>query len=55
LVNEEQGTTFSVQYTCNSLTDYEDYKKFHAPRLQKQLADKYGNKLVAFRTLLEIV
>ncbi len=55
LVNEEQGTTYSVQYTCNSLTDYEEYKKFQAPHFQKQLSDKYGNKLVAFRTLLEIV
>jgi hypothetical protein len=55
LVDEEQGSTYSVQYTCNSLSDYGQYKKFQASHFQKQLADKYGNKLVAFRTLLEIV
>lgn len=55
LVNEEQGTTYSVQYTCNSIQDYEEYKQLHAPRLQKEVANKFGNKLVAFRTLLEIV
>jgi hypothetical protein len=55
LVNEEHGTTYSVQYTCNSLAEYEEYKRLHAPRMKKQLADKYGSKLVAFKTLLEIV
>lgn len=55
LVNEEQGTTFSFQYTCANMLDYEEYKKLHAPRLQKEVADKYGNKQVSFRTLLEII
>lgn len=55
LVNEEQGTTYSVQYTCNNVQDYEEYKQLHAPRLQKEVANKFGNKVVAFRTLLEII
>lgn len=55
LINEEQGTTYSVQYTCADIRDYEEYKQLHAPRLQKEVALKYGNKVVAFRTLLEII
>ncbi len=55
LVDEEQGTTYSVQYTCNSIQDYEEYKQLHAPRFQQEIAVKYGTKLVSFRTLLEIV
>jgi Domain of unknown function (DUF4286) len=55
LVSEEQGTTYSVQYTCDNIKEYEEYKLLHAPRLQKIVATKYGSKLVAFRTLLEIV
>jgi hypothetical protein len=55
MVNEESGTTYSVQYTLSSIDDYERYKTEHAPRLQKDHAARYGNKTVAFRTLLELV
>jgi hypothetical protein len=49
------GTTYSVQYSCNSMDDYEQYKTHHAPGLQAKTAAKYKDKFVAFRTLLEIV
>ena len=55
LVNEEQGTTFSVQYTCKNMDEYSTYKQNHAPRLQKDHTEKYGSKCVAFRTLLQVL
>lgn len=55
LVNEESGTTYSIQYTCESMERLEEYQAKHAPRLQKEHSDKYKDKFVAFRTLLEIV
>lgn len=55
LIDEEQGTTYSIQYTCLSMDDLKEYQAKHAPRLQKEVTDKYANKFVAFRTLLEIV
>ena len=55
LVDEEQGTTYSIQYTVNNMKDLEEYQQRHAPRLQKEHSDRYANKFVAFRTLLEIV
>lgn len=55
LVEEEQGTTYSVQYTAANMKDLEEYQKNHSPRLQKEVADKYGDRLVAFRTLLEVI
>lgn len=55
LVEEEQGTTYSIQYTAASLEDLEEYQQLHAPRLQKEVADKYANKFVAFRSVLEIL
>jgi hypothetical protein len=55
LVDEEQGTTYSIQYTCASMDDLKEYQANHAPRLQKEVAEKYANKFVAFRTLLEVV
>jgi len=55
LVDEEQGTTYSVQYTCTSMEKLKEYQQHCAPALQKEHADKYGTKALAFRTLLEIL
>ena len=53
LVDEEQGTTYSIQYTCKDKTELEEYQRLHAPSLQQEHALKFANKFVAFRTLLE--
>lgn len=55
LVDEEQGTTYSIQYTCENMEKLMEYQLEHSSRLQKEHADRYANKFVAFRTLLEIV
>jgi len=55
LVDEEQGTTYSIQYTCESMETLKDYQKEHSPRLQKEHAEKFANKFVAFRTMLEVL
>jgi Domain of unknown function (DUF4286) len=55
LIEEQQGTSYAIQYTCASMNDLDEYKRDHAPRLQKQVTDRYKDKFVAFRTLLEII
>lgn len=55
LVKEESGTSYSIQYTCASLQDLQEYQQKHAPALQKEHAEKFKDKFVTFRTLLEIV
>lgn len=55
LVDEEQGTTYSVQYTCASMDKLKEYQQNCAPILQKEHAEKYGTKALAFRTLLEVL
>jgi len=52
---EDEGTTYSVQYTFKEMNDIEEYRTKHAPRLQKDAMDKFKDKFVAFRTLLEII
>lgn len=51
--DEETGTTYSIQYYLDTMEDYEKYQREHAPGLQKQTADKYKDKFMAFRTILE--
>ena len=53
-VNDE-GETYSVQYSFNAMADIEAYQRDHAPRLQAETKKHYDGKYVAFRTLLEIV
>jgi hypothetical protein len=53
-VNDE-GETFSVQYSFNTMQDIETYQKDHAPRLQAEQTKRYEGRYAAFRTLLEIM
>ena len=55
LVDEEQGVTYSFQYTAKTMDDYERYRAEHAPRLQADVKRKYEGKFVAFRSLLEVI
>jgi hypothetical protein len=52
---EEGGLTYSIQYLSNSWDDYNTYQSKFAPKLQKEYQEKYGQKSVAFRTVLEII
>lgn len=49
----EEGTSYNIQYSCPSMADLHQYQAKHAPALQKEHSDRYENKFVAFRTLLE--
>ena len=56
LLNEENdGITYAIQYRSHTLADYERYRREFAPVLQAETAKKYGDKVLAFRTLLEEV
>jgi len=52
---DETGQTYSIQYIAKDMTDYEDYQRDHAPALQQKTSEKYGEKFVAFRTLMEMM
>jgi hypothetical protein len=54
-VESDGGVTYSIQYFCNSLDDYEKYQEEYAPILQKEHSGKYKDKFVAFRTIMESV
>jgi tricorn protease-like protein len=52
---DAEGTTYSIQYVCNSMKEYEQYRDIFAPALQAQHSNRYKDKFVAFRTLLEVI
>lgn len=56
LVDEEMGgITYSVQYYANTKEDLERYRKEFAPALQQEGMQLFGDKMLAFRTDLEVI
>jgi hypothetical protein len=55
LAESEGGSSYSIQYLCNSMEDYNEYQQTRAETLQNDHISKFGGKFGAFRTLLEVV
>lgn len=56
LVEEEMGgVTYSVQYFAPTRENLENYYKNHAPRLRQEGLELFADKMLAFRTELEIM
>ena len=56
LIEEEMGgTTYAVQYFTDSRAKLEDYYKNHAPRLRQEGLHLFADKMLAFRTELEVM
>ena len=56
LVEEELGgTTYSIQYRAKSREDLENYYKQDAERLRNDGLKLFADKMLAFRTELEII
>ena len=56
LVEESMGgLTYSIQYLAHSKEALESYHKLHAADLQAEGLQKFGDKMLAFRTELEVI
>ncbi len=55
LQDETDGITYTIQYFCRSLGDLQRYQGSHAPDLKMKHLDRYGDKALAFRTVLEVI
>ena len=55
VVEEMGGTTYSIQYFTESKDTLESYYKEDAPRMREEGARLFGDKMLAFRTELELL
>lgn len=55
LVDDMEGHTYSVQYRATSRASLDAYYKEDADRLRSQGLKKFADKMLAFRTELQIV
>ncbi len=49
------GKSFNIQYELESMEMLELYNEKFAPALKQKTLDKYGEKCIAFRTILRAV
>ena len=56
LVEEDMGgVTYSVQYYAKSREDLDSYYQHHAHALRQDGLQRFGDKVLAFRTELQII
>ncbi len=55
LQDDDEDSIYAVQYFAVSLQDYDHYIEHHAPALREKTIDKWGDRFVAFRTLMEVI
>ena len=55
IVEDGDNETFAVAYTCLEMKDLHKYQAKFASKLQKKHVERYGDKVVAFRTIMEVI
>lgn len=53
--DDEGSVSYCIQYFTLSITEFNQYLELHAPRLVEKHRQKFKDRHVAFRTLLEEV
>jgi hypothetical protein len=54
-VDETDGLTYAVQYHAESKDKYNRYIQDYAVDMRKKGLDKWGDKFIAFRSVMEVV
>ena len=52
-LDTEDGITYSIQYSCNSMKELHHYQANFSQKLQAEHAEKFKEKFVAFRSIME--
>lgn len=54
-VDDTEGPTYAVQYHAQSKGLYNNYIENHASQMRQKGYDKWGDKFIAFRTVMQVV
>ena len=54
-VDDSEGPTYAIQYKADSKSAYENYIDAHSVKMRNDSFAKWGNKFIAFRSLMEVV
>lgn len=53
--DDSEGPTYTVQYATDTLENYNTYITEHAALLRQKSFDMFGDRFVAFRTVMQVV
>jgi len=53
--DDSEGPTYAIQYYAHSMADYDRYIEMHAPLMRQRSIDTWGQRFIAFRSLLQVV
>ena len=53
--DEAEGITWVVQYFARSEEDYQHWLQEYAPQLRRLAYDKWGDRFIAFQTVMQVV
>lgn len=54
-VDESEGPTYAIQYHAESKSLYNNYIENHAAEFRQKSYDKWGDKFIAFRSVMQVV
>ncbi|HEY9561984.1 MAG TPA: DUF4286 family protein [Anseongella sp.] len=50
-----EGITYSIQYFCDSMQNYQRFQKEQSERFRDMHAEKFNKSSVSFETLMEVI
>lgn len=53
--DDEEGPTYVVQYFADSLKDYQSFADQHQQALRQSGYDLFGDRFIAFTTVMEVI
>ena len=54
-VDESEGPTYAIQYMAASMADFNRYIEKHAEGMRKKTYDRWGDRFIAFRSVMALV
>jgi hypothetical protein len=54
-LDDSDGPTYAVQYRAASIANYNRYLEIHANKLRNDSSVQWGNKVIGFRSLMQVV
>jgi Domain of unknown function (DUF4286) len=53
--DDSEGPTYTVQYFAESKSLYNNYIENFAPLMRQKAFDKWGDKFIAFRSVMQVI
>jgi hypothetical protein len=54
-IDEKEGPTYATQYFADTKSDYNRYIENYSATIRQKHFDAWGNRFIAFRSLMQIV